>query len=93
MKNSYADIEADLSEMLHGASRLHVTLGRMDKSGITTRGWTYNQLVDGILVLSSTEDNFVKQTRCLEVLFDTLDAIIEIGPNAVSYLHDLSKIK
>jgi hypothetical protein len=92
MQNTYADIDTDLSSMLHGAARLHVTLGRMDDAGISTRGWNYNDLVDGILVINSTEDKAIKQYRCLMCLFDTLDAITEIGPRAVSYLHDLRKM-
>ena len=93
MQNTYAEIGVDLHSMLHGIARLHVSLGRMDNKGITTRGWSYNELVDGILNLNSTEDLFVKQYKCIDVLFDTLDAIIEIGPRAVSYLHDLAKIQ
>lgn len=92
MQNSYAEIGTDLSSLLHGVARLHVALGRMSDAGITTRGWSYNELVDGILNLNSSEDLFVKQYYCLGALFDTLDAIIEIGPRAVSYLTDLAKI-
>lgn len=77
-RNSYADFDADPADVLHGAARLHVALGRMDDTGISTRGWTYNDLVRGILFLGDA---------CLEVLFDTLDAIVEIGPAAVEYLN------
>ena len=90
--NSYADIDTDLSSMLHGVARLHVSLGRMDNVGISTRGWSYNELVDGILAINGTEDPAVKMHRCIECLFDTLDALIEIGPRAVSYLSDLRKM-
>lgn len=90
--NSYADIDADLSSMLHGTARLHVSLGRMDNVGISTRGWSYNELVDGILAINGTEDPAVKMHRCIECLFDTLDALIELGPRAVSYLSDLRKM-
>jgi hypothetical protein len=89
MKNTYADIDTDLSSLLHVAARLHVTLGRMDNVNISTRGWSYNDLVDGIVYINSTEDLALKQYRCLMCLFDTLDAMTEIGPRAVSYLHDL----
>ena len=92
MQNTYADIDTDLSKLLHEVARLHVHLGRMSNVGITTRGWSYNELVDGVLGINSTEDIAVKQYRCLQVLFDTLDAIIDIGPRAVSYLHDLRRI-
>lgn len=90
--NSYADIDTDLSSMLHGVARLHVSLGRMDNVGISTRGWSYNELVDGILAINGTEDPAVKMHRCIECLFDTLDALIELGPRAVSYLSDLRKM-
>jgi hypothetical protein len=101
MQNIYTEINADLSSMLHGAARLHVALGRMDDVGIATRGWSYNDLVNGILGLSSSSDSristedylAIKQHRCIETLFDTLGAIVEIGPNAVSYLTDLCKMK
>ncbi len=92
MQNTYADIDTDLSSMLHGVARLHVALGRMDDTGISTRGWTYNELVDGILAINGTQDPAVKMYRCIDVLFDTLDALIEIGPRAVSYLSDLRKM-
>ncbi len=92
MQNTYADIDTDLSKLLHEVARLHVHLGRMSNIGITTRGWSYNELVNGVLGINSTEDIATKQYRCLQVLFDTLDAIIEIGPRAVSYLHDLKRI-
>ena len=92
MQNTYADIDTDLSKLLHEVARLHVHLGRMSNVGITTRGWYYNELVDGVLGINSTEDIAMKQYRCMHVLFDTLDAIIEIGPRAVSYLHDLKRI-
>ena len=92
MQNTYADIDTDLSKLLHEVARLHVHLGRMSNVGITTRGWSYNELVEGIIGINSTEDIAMKQYRCMQVLFDTLDAIIEIGPRAVSYLHDLKRI-
>ena len=103
MNNSYADIDTNLSEMLHGAARLHVHLGRMDNVNITTRGWTYNDLVDGILGLSSDSPDqrdvwlnmdyqMVKQYRSIDCLFDTLDAITEIGARAVTYLSELQKM-
>jgi hypothetical protein len=92
MQNTYADIDTDLSKLLHEVARLHVHLGRMSNVGITTRGWSYNELVDGVLGINCTEDIAMKQYRCMQVLFDTLDAIIEIGPRAVSYLHDLKRI-
>jgi len=85
--NSYADVYCDLEKMLHGSARLHVALGRMDDVGISTRGWSYNELVTGILNINSTNDEFTKMHYCLDTLFDTLDAIIEIGPNAVKYLN------
>lgn len=93
MRNTYADIGTDLSELLHGAARLHVNLGRMSNIGITTRGWSYNDLVNGILNINSTEDLALKQYRCLNVLFDTLDAIVEIGPRAVSHLTNLKMME
>lgn len=93
MKNIYADIDEDLSKVLHGAARLHVALGRMDGVGISTRGWSYNDLVDGILKLNCSEYSDVRQMRCIDTLFDTLDAIVEIGASSVTYLHDLRKIK
>lgn len=92
MRNTYADIDVDLSSMLHGAARLHVALGRMDDVGISTRGWSYNDLVDGILNINSTDDPALKQYCCLMCLFDTLDALTEIGARAVHYLHDLNKM-
>ena len=92
MLNTYADIDTDLSKLLHEVARLHIHLGRMSNVGITTRGWTYNELVDGILGINCTEDRAVKMDACRSVLFDTLGAIIEIGPRAVSYLSDLRKM-
>lgn len=90
-KNSYADVDCDLNSLLHGIARLHVALGRMETSGISTRGWSYNDLVNGILSINVTKDISIKQERCIDCLFDTLEGIIEIGPNAVSYLADLQK--
>ena len=92
MSNYYADINVDLPTMLHGAARLHVHLGRMDKANISTRGWTYNDLVNGVVGLSCEPDPAVRQHRCLLCLFDTLDAMTEIGPRAVSYLLDLQRM-
>jgi hypothetical protein len=94
MRNSYADTEVPASEVLHGAARLHVALGRMDGAGIATRGWSYNELVSGVLRLAADSDGpEVYLHRCLDTLLDTLDDITEIGPGAVQYLHDLAKIK
>ena len=92
MLNSYADIDADLSKLIHEVARLHVHLGRMANIGITTRGWSYNDLVDGVISINGTEDVAVKQQRCISTLFDTLDGIIDIGARAVYYLHDLKKM-
>lgn len=91
--NTYADLNEDFEKILHGVARLHVSLGRMDNEKISTRGWSYNNLVDYIILLSEgiDEDN-VKQIRCIEILFDTLIAICEIGPNAVEYLNTLHKL-
>jgi len=85
--NTYADPDVDLEKMLHGVARLHVHLGRMDESGISTRGWTYNNLVNGILLWSSEHvDSVVRMNRAIDTLFDTLEGIIEIGPNAINHL-------
>jgi len=100
MNNIYAEQNTDLSEMLHGVARLHVHLGRMDQVNITTRGWTYNDLVNGIIGMSNGSDDrvspedypAVRLERCISVLFDTLDAITEIGSNAVTYLTALTKL-
>jgi len=89
--NFYADIDTDLETLLHEVSRLHVHLGRISGENISTRGWKYNELVSGVLQLQASEDLFVRMHRCLDVLFDTLDGITEIGPNAVKYLHCLWK--
>lgn len=48
--NIYADLSMPLAEVLHGAARLHVALARMDKLPISTRGWTYNDLVGAVLI-------------------------------------------
>jgi hypothetical protein len=93
MQNTYADIDTDVSKLLHGVARLHVALGRMSDVGITTRGWTYNELVDGIVDVNCDEDPAVRMYKCIDCLFDTLDAIVEIGPRGVQYLHDLMRIK
>lgn len=93
MKNIYADLDEDITKVLHGVARLHVALGRMDDVGISTRGWSYNDLVNGVVELNSSKDPAVKQMRCIDTLFDTLDAIVEIGAGAVAYLHSLEKIK
>jgi hypothetical protein len=85
----YADKSCNLEKMLHGAARLHVRLGKMDGENVTTRGWTYNDLVDGIMIVSNTDDPVLNVCQSIQTLFDTLDGITEIGPNAVSYLHDL----
>lgn len=92
MNNTYADIDADISSLLHGVARLHVALGRMGEVGISTRGWSYNELVNGIVAINADKDVVVKQYKCLDCLFDTLDALIELGPRAVSYLADLTKM-
>lgn len=91
MKNYYAEPGTDLEKMLHGASRLHVSLGRMDEENISTRGWKFNELVDGILAMNSTDDEMIRQDRSIKTLFDTLDAMTEIGPNAIFYLTSLGK--
>ena len=84
--NSYASLFTPLSEVLHGMARLHVELGRMDGHPITTRGWTYNGLVDGCVGIGSHHNPETEQMRAIYTLFDTLDAICEIGCNAVDYL-------
>lgn len=90
MNNTYSSLLTPLSETLHGAARLHVALGRMEGARISTRAWSYNELVTGILSLSGCVDPSVRLARCLAVLFDTLDAMPEIGAEAVKYLHDLA---
>lgn len=87
--NYYADIDYDLEKILHGAARMQVHLARMDNEDISTRGWTYNELVDGIIKMNCEKDKFIRQMRAMDTLFDTLTGIIEIGPNAVKYLHEL----
>lgn len=94
MKNSYCEIDTNLEKLLHGVARLHVALARMDNRNITTRGWTYNQLVDSIIAINSpSEDYSVTLNRCMDTLFDTLEAMEEIGKNAVLYLEALSRIR
>ena len=83
---TYAQIGTPVADVLHGAARLHVALGRMDGSGISTRGWTYNRLVNGVVGSGWHFDATVRQKRGLDVLFDTLNAICEIGEDAVAYL-------
>lgn len=90
--NSYAEIGCDLEKMLHGAARLHVHLGRTNNENISTRGWSYNDLVNGILIIGDSPDPFIQQMRALDTLFDTLDAFTDIGSNAVSYLTALTKL-
>ena len=53
MRNTYADIEAPLEQVLHGAARLHVELARNSGASLTTRGWTYNELVSCVVVLAT----------------------------------------
>lgn len=86
--DTYADISTPLPDVLHGAARLHVALGRADKTGVSTRGWTYNDLVAGVIGLSCIEDLALEQSRSLETPFDTLEGVCEIGPRAVAYLMD-----
>lgn len=76
--------------MLHGTARLHVALGRMNDTGISTRGWTYNELVDGILAINNTQDPVIKMYRCIDCLL--IHVLIEIDPRAVSYLSDLKRM-
>lgn len=92
MRNSYSDIDTDIEKLLHEVARLHVHLGRMANENISTRGWTYNELVSGILALSCHDDMAVKQFVCIDVLFDTFDAYIEIGKDAIKYLDSLGKL-
>lgn len=90
--NSYANLDAPLEEVLHGSARLHVHLGRCDEAGITTRGWSYNQLVSGIVALNGQDDPGCAQRCAIETLWDTLDGVCEIGPRAVLYLHELASL-
>jgi hypothetical protein len=92
MSNYYADLDCDLEKLLHGVARLHVHLGRKDKENISTRGWSYNDLITGVLDINSTLCIDMKQFRAVLTLFDTLDAMTEIGPRAVSYLKDLKQM-
>lgn len=91
MKNSpvysdYADENCDVEKMLHGAARLHIYLGRMDNENVSTRGWSYNELVSGIIMSS----NFKDIHKLIDVLFDTFEALTEIGSNSVKYLNDMT---
>ena len=56
MNNTYANLDVDLEKLLHGVARLHVHLGRMDNENISTRGWTYNDLVTGIMNFTMVND-------------------------------------
>lgn len=79
---------------MHSVARLHISLGRMDKEKISTRGWSYNNLINSIILLTEKiEDDNIKQLCLIEILFDTLNAICEIGPNAVEYLNELCNMK
>lgn len=92
--NYYADPAVDLEKMLHGVARLHVNLGRMDNENITTRGWSYNDLVSSLLKISSEDvDPMIRQYRLLGTLFDTLEAMTEIGNSAVDQLISLTKME
>lgn len=84
--NTYASLNAPLPDVLHGAARLHVALARMEGLPISTRGWSFNGLVDGIVHSGCASDPGVRQSRALGVMLDTLDAVCEIGPAAVDYL-------
>lgn len=92
MDNTYADLSAPLREVLHGSARLHVALGRMDGAGVTTRGWSFNDLVDAVIALSEPTDAAMHQARCIAVLWDTLDGVCDIGAAAVLYLADLQRM-
>ena len=83
MRNTYADIEIPLEQVLHGAARLHVELARNSGASLTTRGWTYNELVSCVVVLATGDDEALMQRRCLETLWDTLDGACDIGAAAV----------
>jgi hypothetical protein len=80
----------DIAAMLHGLARLHVALGRMEGAGVSTRGWSYNGLVDGVLALSLPDSGH--EARSIATLFDTLDGVAEIGPAAVEHLHQLRRM-
>lgn len=69
------------SEQLHGLARLQVYLSRMEGAPVPTRGWTYNALVDGCMAIGPAH---------VETMHDTLDGILEMGPNAVSYLRSMT---
>lgn len=90
--NSYAEIGTDLEKLLHGAARLHIHLGRQSGENISTRGWSYNDLISGVLAINGETDEFVCQMRSVDTLFDTLDAMTEIGSDAVSYLTVLARL-
>lgn len=88
----YASPGADLSKVLHGAARLHIALGRMCNAGVSTRGWSYNDLVADILAINGDTDPAGKMRTSIDTLFDTLDAMTEIGPDAVKYLGHLREM-
>lgn len=90
MRNAYAHLDAPIEHTLHGAARLHIHLGRMDGENISTRGWTFNELVSGIVGLTHHKDAAASQYRAIATLFDTLDAMLEIGGRAVAHLHEIS---
>ena len=92
MRNTYADIEIPLEQVLHGAARLHVELARNSGASLTTRGWTYNELVSCVVVLATGDDEALMQRRCLETLWDTLDGACDIGAAAVDYLAALRRV-
>ena len=78
--------------MLHGAARLHVALARNSGTSLTTRGWTYNGLVSGVVGLATEDDAALVQRRCLEAMWDTLDGACDIGAAAVDYLAALRRV-
>lgn len=90
MRNTYAETNISLHEVLHGAARLHVHLARRDGENISTRGWSYNDLVNGVISIGRHECAAFAQTAGIETLFDTLDAMTEIRVNAVHYLRAMS---
>jgi len=65
---------------LHGIARLQVHLARMEEAPISTRGWSYNDLVNWSIGIGGGEQ------AALRTLLDALDGVCEIGSNAVDYL-------